>query len=64
MWQFGLWEWDVTGRLGFYVFLLTNAEEVQQNENKAWLFFTSLSHVSFEWVRATNWHSILQGSYN
>ena len=64
MWQFVLWEWDVTGRLGFYVFLLTNAEKVWQNESKGWLFFTSLSNDSFEWVRVTNWHGILQGRYN
>lgn len=54
----------MTGRLSFYVFLLTNAEEVWQNENKGRLFFTSLSNVSFEWVRVTNWPSILQGRKN
>lgn len=38
--------WDVTGRFGFYVFLLTNAERLWKNENKICsfllVFFMSL----------------------
>lgn len=50
--------------VGVWGFLLTNAEEIRQNGTKGWLFFTSLSNVSFEWVRVTSWPGILQGRYN